>query len=36
MFDLPENAGSSYLIEAAHVEDKQPVVPLREARPKSA
>ena len=36
MFDLPDNAGSSYLIEAGHVDGKQPILPVPAARPKSA
>ena len=36
MFDLPDNTGSSYLIEAGHVDDKQPILPVPAARPKSA
>ena len=36
MFDLPDNTGSSYLIEAAHVDEKQPILPIPAARPKSA
>jgi len=36
MFDLPDNTGSSYLIEAAHVDEKQPILPVPAARPKSA
>jgi ATP-dependent protease Clp, ATPase subunit len=36
MFDLPEHAGSRYLVEPAHVDEKQPLLPIREARPKSA
>ena len=36
MFDLPDHAGSSYLITARNVEGLDPVVPLREARHKSA
>jgi len=36
MFDLPDHAGSSYLITARNVEGLDPVVPLREARTKSA
>ena len=36
MFDLPDNRGSRYLIEASHVDAKQPILPSQEARPKSA
>jgi ATP-dependent Clp protease ATP-binding subunit ClpX len=36
MFDLPDHQGSTYVIDARHVEGEEPVVPLREARPKSA
>jgi ATP-dependent Clp protease ATP-binding subunit ClpX len=36
MFDLPEHQGSSYVITEANVEKKEPVLPIREARPKSA
>ena len=36
MFDLPDHAGGSYLITARNVEGLDPVVPLREARTKSA
>jgi len=36
MFDLPDNTGSSYLVEAAHVDEKQPILPIPAARPKSA
>ena len=36
MFDLPDNTGSSYLIEAGHVDGKQPILPVPAARPKSA
>ena len=36
MFDLPDNKGSRYLIEAGHVDKKQPILPSPEARPKSA
>lgn len=36
MFDLPGNAGSTYLIEAGHVDGKQPILPVPAARPKSA
>jgi ATP-dependent Clp protease ATP-binding subunit ClpX len=36
MFDLPDHQGSTYVIDARHVEGVEPVVPLREARPKSA
>ena len=36
MFSLPENQGSSYVINEANVERKEPVLPIREARPKSA
>ena len=33
---IPDNAGSSYLIEAGHVDGKQPILPVPAARPKSA
>ncbi|NBW97036.1 MAG: ATP-dependent Clp protease ATP-binding subunit ClpX [Planctomycetia bacterium] len=36
MFDLPDHAGSSYVITARNVEGVDPVVPLRETRTKSA
>ena len=36
MFDLPDNKGSRYLIEARHVDEKQPILSSPEARPKSA
>ncbi len=36
MFDLPEHQGSSYVITEANVEKKEPALPIREARPKSA
>ena len=36
MFDLPEQQGSTYVINERNVEGTEPVVPLREARPKSA
>jgi ATP-dependent Clp protease ATP-binding subunit ClpX len=36
MFDLPDNKGSQYLIEARHVDEKQPILSSPEARPKSA
>jgi ATP-dependent Clp protease ATP-binding subunit ClpX len=36
MFDLPDHQGSSYVITAANVERGEPVLPIREARPKSA
>ncbi|MFM7251114.1 MAG: ATP-dependent Clp protease ATP-binding subunit ClpX [Planctomycetaceae bacterium] len=36
MFDLPENAGSAYVITDRNVDDKEPVVPHHEARHKSA
>jgi len=36
MFDLPEHAGSSYVITERNVEHTDPVVPVREARHKSA
>jgi ATP-dependent Clp protease ATP-binding subunit ClpX len=36
MFDLPDHSGGSYVITARNVEGCDPVVPLREARPKSA
>jgi ATP-dependent Clp protease ATP-binding subunit ClpX len=36
MFDLPEHQGSTYVIDERNVEGTEPVVPLREARPKSA
>jgi ATP-dependent Clp protease ATP-binding subunit ClpX len=36
MFDLPEQQGSTYVINDRNVEGNEPVVPLREARTKSA
>jgi ATP-dependent Clp protease ATP-binding subunit ClpX len=36
MFDLPENGGSTYVINERNVEGTEPVVPIREARHKSA
>ena len=36
MFSLPENQGSTYVITEAAVEGKEAVLPVREARPKSA
>ena len=36
MFDLPENAGSSYVITERNVDHIDPVVPRRETRHKSA
>jgi ATP-dependent Clp protease ATP-binding subunit ClpX len=36
MFDLPEQQGSTYVINDRNVEGTEPVVPLREARHKSA
>jgi ATP-dependent Clp protease ATP-binding subunit ClpX len=36
MFDLPDQQGSTYVINERHVEGTEPVVPLREARHKSA
>ena len=36
MFDLPDNAGSSYVINERNVEGLEPVIPLIEARHKSA
>ncbi|MBU6277015.1 MAG: ATP-dependent Clp protease ATP-binding subunit ClpX [Planctomycetes bacterium] len=36
MFDLPENAGAAYVITDRNVTGAEPVVPLREARHKSA
>jgi ATP-dependent protease Clp ATPase subunit len=36
MFDLPEQQGSTYVINERNVEGTEPVVPLREARTKSA
>jgi ATP-dependent Clp protease ATP-binding subunit ClpX len=36
MFDLPENNGSTYVINERNVEGTEPVVPVREARHKSA
>ena len=36
MFDLPDNAGSSYVINERNVEGLEPVIPLVEARHKSA
>ena len=36
MFDLPDNQGSSYVINERNVEGVEPVLPIREARTKSA
>ena len=36
MFDLPDHSGSSYVITEQNVDEKEPVVPVREARHKSA
>jgi ATP-dependent Clp protease ATP-binding subunit ClpX len=36
MFDLPDHGGSTYVINERNVEGTEPVVPLREARHKSA
>ena len=36
MFDLPENGGSTYVINERNVEGTEPVIPIREARHKSA
>jgi ATP-dependent Clp protease ATP-binding subunit ClpX len=36
MFDLPENQGATYMINERNVEGTEPVVPVREARTKSA
>jgi len=36
MFDLPENTGSTYVINDRNVDGTEPVVPVREARHKSA
>ena len=36
MFDLPDNNGSSYVINERNVEGLDPVIPMREARHKSA
>jgi ATP-dependent Clp protease ATP-binding subunit ClpX len=36
MFDLPENGGSTYVINERNVAGTEPVVPIREARHKSA
>jgi ATP-dependent Clp protease ATP-binding subunit ClpX len=36
MFDLPDHSGSSYVITERNVEGVEPVVPIREARTKSA
>jgi len=36
MFDLPDNSGSSYVINERNVEGAEAVVPIREARHKSA
>jgi ATP-dependent Clp protease ATP-binding subunit ClpX len=36
MFDLPDHSGSSYVITQQNVEGTEPVVPIREARTKSA
>jgi hypothetical protein len=36
MFDLPEHAGCTYVIDDRHVEGCEPVVPIPPARHKSA
>jgi ATP-dependent protease Clp ATPase subunit len=36
MFDLPENQGATYVINERNVEGTEQVVPVREARTKSA
>jgi ATP-dependent Clp protease ATP-binding subunit ClpX len=36
MFDLPDHQGATYVINERHVEGAEPVIPLREARTKSA
>ena len=36
MFDLPDNAGTSYLITERNIDAGEPVLPIREARHKSA
>jgi ATP-dependent Clp protease ATP-binding subunit ClpX len=36
MFDLPDNAGTSYLITDRNIDAGEPVLPIREARHKSA
>jgi ATP-dependent Clp protease ATP-binding subunit ClpX len=36
MFELPDHSGSSYVITERNVEGVEPVVPIREARTKSA
>ncbi|MFM7186083.1 MAG: ATP-dependent Clp protease ATP-binding subunit ClpX [Planctomycetota bacterium] len=36
MFDLPDNQGATYVINERNVEGTEPVVPIREARTKSA
>jgi len=36
MFDLPEHQGSTYVIDERNVEGTEPVLPIREARTKSA
>ena len=36
MFDLPENQGSTYVINERNVEGTEPVLPARETRTKSA
>jgi len=36
MFDLPDHSGASYVITEQNVDEKEPVVPVREARHKSA
>jgi ATP-dependent Clp protease ATP-binding subunit ClpX len=36
MFDLPDHQGSTYVINEQNVDGIEPVLPLREARPKSA
>jgi ATP-dependent protease Clp ATPase subunit len=36
MFDLPDHAGSTYVIDESHVEGREQVVPIPPARHKSA
>jgi ATP-dependent Clp protease ATP-binding subunit ClpX len=36
MFDLPEHGGCTYVVDERNVTQKAPLLPLREARPKSA
>jgi ATP-dependent Clp protease ATP-binding subunit ClpX len=36
MFDLPDHQGATYVIDERHVEGTETVIPLREARTKSA